>query len=317
MKINYPVKYALMPIMEQIGWIHGLHELEREYDVVCYIISKCYLIGDFTKYREDGNVIKEYEVVFPYQLTEFDRWKRFEPMYNLIHGCCINSNKADMLFNSYNEALDCVTEKNKKICENTWNCLPISKNIMEKIQEKQDEFDKRLEKYKILEEQILINTEDMVIGENKKLNNVIKVENNCIKIMSCSIYSVLNFSNYSNYIVYSISQEEYEKLINLVNEEMNNINDFVRDAKCIMYHNKNDDFIRLDIDDENGYYYIQNDSISYDSKLDRVINDDFNIDRDTLIFYTTETIEDILSSYKRQMDIDLNQASGTVLKRVK
>ena len=39
MKINYPVKYAAMPIIEQVGWSHGLHELERKYDVVCYIIN--------------------------------------------------------------------------------------------------------------------------------------------------------------------------------------------------------------------------------------------------------------------------------------
>ena len=49
MKINYPVKYALMPIIEQVGWTHGLHELERDYDVVYYVVSKCYLINDTKK----------------------------------------------------------------------------------------------------------------------------------------------------------------------------------------------------------------------------------------------------------------------------
>ena len=129
-----------------------------------------------------------------------------------------------------------------------------------------------------------------------------------------SIYNILNFFNYNKYVVYSISQEEYENLINLVNEGMDNINDLVRDAKCIMYHNKNDDFIRLAINEENGYYYIQNDKISYDIKLDRVINDDFNIDSDTFIFYTTETMEDILSSYKKYSDINLMQIDGPVLR---
>ena len=40
MKYNYPVKYAAMPIIEQVGWSQGLNELERNYDVICYIVSK-------------------------------------------------------------------------------------------------------------------------------------------------------------------------------------------------------------------------------------------------------------------------------------
>ena len=40
MKNNYPIKYAAMPIIEQTGWYPGLHELEREYGIVCYIASK-------------------------------------------------------------------------------------------------------------------------------------------------------------------------------------------------------------------------------------------------------------------------------------
>ena len=63
MKYNYPVKYAAMPIIEQVGWSHGLNELERNYDVVCYIVSKCYLLSDKTKYKENGKNEKEYEVV--------------------------------------------------------------------------------------------------------------------------------------------------------------------------------------------------------------------------------------------------------------
>ena len=32
MKNNYPIKYAVMPIIEQTGWYPGLNELEREYE---------------------------------------------------------------------------------------------------------------------------------------------------------------------------------------------------------------------------------------------------------------------------------------------
>ena len=37
MELNYPVKYALMPVREQVG---------REYEIVMYIVSKCYLISE-------------------------------------------------------------------------------------------------------------------------------------------------------------------------------------------------------------------------------------------------------------------------------
>ena len=35
MKLNYPIVYALMPIVEPAGWVPGLNELERQYDTAC------------------------------------------------------------------------------------------------------------------------------------------------------------------------------------------------------------------------------------------------------------------------------------------
>ena len=29
MMVNYPIKYALMPIVEQVGWNNGVYGLER------------------------------------------------------------------------------------------------------------------------------------------------------------------------------------------------------------------------------------------------------------------------------------------------
>ncbi len=39
MRINYPIKYTIIPIIEQGSWIHGLNEFERDYDVICYIAT--------------------------------------------------------------------------------------------------------------------------------------------------------------------------------------------------------------------------------------------------------------------------------------
>lgn len=319
MKINYPIKYAAMPIIEQVGWSHGLHELEREYDIVCYIVSKCHLISDLTKYTEDGRTIKQYEVVFPYQPGEFSRWKRTIPTYNLIHGYCTNANKVDAIFDSYDDALNYASTKNEQLCENTWKYLPFSKDIMEKIQEKKDEFDAKLAKYKLLEQQILLHTKDMKIGENKKLSNVVKIENNKGKILALTLYETIDIFDRDKFVVYSISQEQYNDLIKMIREEQSSdIKSIIGNAQGLLIHKTKDDFIKLVIEEGCGAYYIQNNSINYDYKLDKVTLKSFEgIDEDTLIFYTTETIDDLLSSYKKHTEIDLREIQGHTLKKVK
>lgn len=319
MKINYPIKYAAMPIIDQVGWSHGLHELEREYDIVCYIVSKCYLISDLTKYTEDGRSIKEYEVVFPYQPTDFCKWQRVTPTYNLIHGYCTNSNKVDAVFNSYEEALNHVTEKNEKLCEDTWKCLPFSENLMKEIQEKRDEFDARLAEYKVLEQQILSHTDDIKVGENRKLNNVVRFVNNSGKILLCNIYEMLKLFDNDKFVVYNISQEQYASLTKLIDEEkIDDIKPVIGSTQGLLIHKTKDDVIKLAIEEGCGAYYIENNRISYDYKLDKVTQGDFeNIGEDVLTFYTTETIEDLLNSYKKHSEIELRQIQNPVLKKVK
>ena len=318
MKINYPVKYAAMPIIEQVGWSHGLHELEREYGVVCYIVSKCYLIGDLTRYKENGNVVKEYEVVFPYQPGEFDRWKRFNPSYN-IYGQSTNSNKVDKVFDSYEEALNDATDKNEKLCEKTWVYLPCSKDIMDKIQEKKDEFDAKLAEHNLLEKQILINTVDMVIGEPKKLDNVLRYSNNEAKVLSCSIYEILQLFDNEKFVVYTISPEQYNNLTKLILDgKGKDIKSMTLQVHGLITHREKDGTIKLAIEDVSGAYYLKNNYIGYDSELDKVTKSDFeNIGEYALVFYTTETIQDIMNSYKKYSEIDLRELEESSVKKVK
>lgn len=46
MKNNFPIKYSVMPIISQTGWINGVNQLEREYGIIAYIACKCYLINE-------------------------------------------------------------------------------------------------------------------------------------------------------------------------------------------------------------------------------------------------------------------------------
>lgn len=135
MKYNYPVKYAAIPIIEQVGWSHGMNELERKYDVACYIVSKCYLINDITKYKENGKSEKEYEVVFPYQKEQYYHWQRAEPSFNYNHACT-NSNFVEKVFDNYEDALDFAIQKNKELCNKTWIYLPYTEDLECQIAEK-------------------------------------------------------------------------------------------------------------------------------------------------------------------------------------
>ncbi len=317
MKINYPIKYAAMPIIKQIGWSSGLHELEREYGVVCYIVSKCYLISNLTRYLENGRSFQQYEIVFPYQKVKFNRWQRVIPTYNSIHGNCINGNKVDIVFDSYEEALNFVTTKNEELCKKTYIYLPYSENYVTKVQKKINEFNETLEEYKLLEQEILLRTENMLIGSNRELTNVIKIENNNSKISSYNIYEILQLFNNEKFVVYNVSQEQYDNLTKLISEGKNDeIKSLIGLGQGLVIHKTKDDFIKLAIEECCGAYYIQNNIINYDYKLDIVTLKSFeNIDEDTLIFYTTETIDDLCKSYRNYSEIDLEEVKGPILKK--
>lgn len=319
MKINYPIKYAAMPIIEQVGWSHGLHELEREYDVVCYIVSKCHLISDLTKYTEDGRCVKQYEVVFPYQPGEFSRWQRVTPSYNLIHGYCTNGNKVDKIFDTYEEALSFVTAKNEELCKKSYIYLPYSENYAEKIQAKKDEFATKLDEYKLLEQQILLHTNDMEIGKSKELTNVIKIANNNGRVLSANIYEILNLFDRDKFVVYSVSPEQYTSLIKLISEEkIEDIKSLIGAHQGLLLHKQKDDYIKLAIEEGCGAYYLNDNRINHDVNLDKVNIKSFeNLDDDIIIFYTTETIDDILNSYKKYSEINLTEVQGPVLKKTK
>ena len=76
-----------------------------------------------------------------------------------------------------------------------------------------------------------------------------------------------------------------------------------------------DDFIKL-AGEKNKGAYIKDNSICIDYKREKVTKDDFEkIDEDTLVFYTTETIEDILNRYEKHSEINLSEIQEKVYKK--
>ncbi len=317
MKYNYPVKYAAMPIIEQVGWSQGLNELERNYDVICYIVSKCYLLSDKTKYKENGKKEKEYEVVFPYQKREYHSWNRVIPSFNVFNHTCMNSNVIEKVFDNYEEALEVATQKNKKLCEKTWIYLPYTEDLANKISKKREEFNDRLSRYKMLEQQILINTSDLEQSNIKELNKLIINNKDEMKILSSSLYEYLKCSSYSKFIVYSISPEQYDKLKVLINnQDISDILKVIENANPILYHEAKEKNIMVMDQNGNILYCINEKETLENNDEQKIPSIELNaIDSETSHIFTTEKLEDIVLSFKVHRDINLDKIQGPVLKK--
>lgn len=157
--LKYPIKYALMPVIEQVGWTNGLHEMEREYDAVAYIVSKAYVISKTIKYHSDGTEEYLFNVVFPH--TDFSNLDiKTVPKYN-INGECINSLEVSEVFDTYEEAAQARIIENRKLRS---RCYSVSRA---------KQFTEELEKYIQVEEFILWNTKDMQVLQTTKLEDLI------------------------------------------------------------------------------------------------------------------------------------------------
>lgn len=317
MKCNYPVKYAAMPIIEQIGWSHGLNELERNYDVVCYIVSKCYLLSDKIKYKESGKSLKEYEVVFPYQKGQYYSWERVIPEFNLINYACTNSNLVDKVFDNYEEALEFATQKNKELCDKTWVYLPYTEDLDDRISEKKQEFNDKLSSYKMLEQQILINTSDLDQSNVKELNKLIINNKGKIKVLSRNLYEHLKFSSVSDFIVYSVSPEQYEKLIALLgNQDVCDVSRVIGNVSPILWNESNNKNIMVINQYGNVLYYINEWENLIDNNEQKMPSVELNSISDEIeCLFTTETLEDIVLSFKQHEYINPDEIQGPILKK--
>ena len=317
MKCNYPVKYAAMPIIEQIGWSHRLNELERNYDIVCYVVSKCYLLSDKIKYEESGKKLKEYEVVFPYQKGQYYSWKRVIPEFNLINYACTNSNLVDKVFDNYEEALEFATQKNKELCDETWVYLPHTEDLADRISEKKQEFNDKLSSYKMLEQQILINTSDLEQSNVKELDNLIMNNKGKIKVLSRNLYEHLKFSSVSDFIVYSVSPEQYEKLIALVgNQDVCDVSRVIGNVSPILWNESNNKNIMVINQYGNVLYYINEWENLIDNKEQKMPSVELKSISDEIeCLFTTETLEDIVLSFKQHEYINPDEIQGPILKK--
>lgn len=190
---KFPVRYAVMPIKSEEDWLDETLVNDVLEDVG-YIVSKVYLLGDRKLNFFNGTSRIEYEVVFPYR-TPDDLNSRILPQYG-IDNFYSNSEMVDNIYVTYDAALEEANFKNEKIKKKLEGSIVCTKNeLLKRIHDIDDIFDKKLSKYKEFESIILILSDDMIVETD-------------------DIFIKLNdFMNFYNSIKHELTFEERKKLL--------------------------------------------------------------------------------------------------------
>ena len=296
MKNNYPIKYAAMPIIEQTGWVPGLNELEREYWIVCYIVSKCYVVGREEKYNMYGNTLCEYKVVFSYgKDNQYGDLSRVEPEFCLMNGRCNNSTNVDKVFDSFEEAKEETEKKNKEILSKELSYIRVDDNFHQNVSLVREKHEEVVSYYQEIENMIEENSADLVVNDKVKEQSVIFERNNSWKKIEYSLYDMIRLYSDEDFIAYNVSLDDFKKIEEqLKNGEQIDTENIKKN--CLLISSSWDKKVKVINCDsiDRSCFYIEEGSLYYDDKLD--FSMDF-INDNTTIVYTVETYDDVINSY--------------------
>ena len=296
MKNNYPIKYAVMPIKAHLGWCDDLNELEENYGVI-YIASKCYVVGREEKYTMYGDTLCQYNVVFPYEKDK--RYggflSRVEPKECLMNGRCNNSINVDKVFDSFEEAKEEASTKNKKILSKILSFIPLDDNFNKNSSLVKEKHEELVNYYQKIENMIEENSTDLVVNDKVKEQSVIIERNNGYKKKG-PLYHMISLYSDENFIAYNISLEDYKK----IEEQLKNGEQVDTDSikkNCLLISSSGDKKVKVvnyDSKDKKSCFYIEKGSLYYDDKLDASLD---SVSDDTTVIYTIETYDDVINSY--------------------
>lgn len=297
MRLNYPIRYAVRPMIEQVGWSHGLNELERRYDAVAYIASKCYVVEKKEEYLESGEKNIEYSVVFPFKQDSDGDYLRQEPEFNLMHGGCINNHFVCKVFMTRQEAMEEAQKMNTEIVRRKIAALTYNADFKENVANIREEQEEKLEYYKFLEEMTEIRTSDLVVEAPIKEQKVIVVDKGKMELRNESLYDIIRYRSRDNFRAFNIGNLEYERMKKAIASD--SFFDIEKvDRKLLLEGVPDAELVKINDYDsmkDKGCFYIQNGYMSYDDSLSRAANADE--DGNVVRFYTTETYEDVIDSY--------------------
>ena len=280
MKNNYPIKYSVIGIYDEIN------RNTKEPEQITYIASKCYVIEENIIYNENGTKKKTYGVYFPFGLSNAS--------FSFVR--TVSYEKVDDIYDSFEEAVKVAESKNKEFILDKMAILPFDEHFetnYEKITKKANMY---IEKYKELEKIIEENTEDMIVGLDPKEQSIVLVTDKVEKVIDLSLYKILELYIDYNIVVYSLSDNEYMALKEDLNEDLS-LKEY--NNKCLMQYNPNIKLFKLNNydDKENPSSFILDENLRPKREIsDEMIQEYFNNKPDAII-YTTETYEDVISSY--------------------
>ena len=160
--IDYPIRYALLPMVEQRGFVAGIDGIQPKYIRCGYIVSKCFVIEENTRHYGNGESTNSYNVVFPYKSFDSIYKKMTTPIISF--GKCINADTVSFIFDGYSEAKAMCQEQNNMITLEMINSDAYSDFERKLLLDA--EVDK-LEKFQEFEDQIEDATSELLLGNRK------------------------------------------------------------------------------------------------------------------------------------------------------
>ena len=250
MKTNQPMKYTVIQVSDEFP---------------VYIVTKCFLAEQITRFLEDGTTKKEYRVEIPYSFKarKNDDIKTYKN----------NSIIADKLFDTYDIAKKYANALNEKVLEN--------------VSHEQNSYDEKIKQYEELEQFILSSAIFSKLKIEDKNHEIIlyNFNNSYPSIVNLSTRELLKLYNNEEFLtVYSLSDEEF----NYFKKQINNKNmplDFKYQGKYLLISNE---YKKLKIC--NGYSNDEDIPFINPVNFASIVNNGKKV-------LTTETYEDIISKY--------------------
>ena len=308
MKLNYPIKYAAMPVEYPEEYYDvSFFGCDEPYKKL-YIVSKCYQISKKEHNLQNGTTKMEYEVVFPYQqVDKMFQFERREPTYGIKR--CNNSVILEGAFDCYEDALKEAERLNqKKLIE----CFQEVNYDSQKEKRTRQLREIALKEYKKYEKLIEENTNDLLLEKEIKEQSFIRInkKKDKVEIWDMSIYEYFLLSNDWEY-VYHVSKEEYQKMKEQIKKletlDQKYFNPVMsNELKCLAIFNpqkRNMPFFNYDFPLEKGGFcrkgnYLTEESMEYDETLPSIPQkSDYDLLESGVIIYTLESYQDILQAY--------------------
>ena len=288
MKNNQPIKYTTMQVYDNTNYS----------DIPIYIVTKCFLDEEVTKYLMNGKTKKEYKVMIPYSLN--NRTNEYDMQYNWQY---YNKKIVNEVFNNYEDAKRYTEELNKKMLSEKISSV----GIVSEVKNIKNYYNKKIKVCEELESQILSNTKFLNPNNKTKSEEIIISDDSKTTVADLSIYTAIDLCRNKNFIVYTVS----ESVFNAMKEQINSNNKLpLNYGKCLLLNNDSNHEIRIFTDEGKSYILESGDNSFLETKEELNLPSYFDKK-----IYTMETYEDIISSYSYGSNISVSDIKKKVLKK--